>query len=456
MLALGLGLARLGHNDIWFDEAASYFFARFGGLDFFRVLMREDTHGPLYYGLLRLSTLLVGEGPWAGRMPSVVCATGAVVVIAFLGARLFCRKVGLAAAVVVALSPFHIYYAQQVRFYSFIEFLAALQVYCFVELLAPAPQDPDATRSVRGSWWGFVLAGAACLWTYYLSGLVLAAEAVVALALWRSIEKRRMLLAFAAIALLWAPWVPAMIWQARHTHGSIAWIKDRSTLDFLAEVYQTFVVGRGLQWIGVVLAPILLVGAAVALMDAAVGRMRGRLLLAGWFLLPLTAVLVISLRKALYESRYLMMILPAFFLLAVAGIFRVRARWLRGLLLLAVVAGLAAADVHHYTRFNTNERWNEVATYLRGRVQENDVLVAAPSHEIATLAYYFPGLTARGAERASHVTGHLASGRPVWLISKLPEHAELRRQVAVRYLEVSSRDFGSLNVTSYLPRPPRA
>jgi uncharacterized membrane protein len=63
VLAAALGLLRISHNDIWFDEAASLLFARQRGLDFFRVFLREDTHGPVYYGLLKFWTLAFGESP---------------------------------------------------------------------------------------------------------------------------------------------------------------------------------------------------------------------------------------------------------------------------------------------------------------------------------------------------------------------------------------------------------
>jgi mannosyltransferase len=451
VLALGLGCFRLDRNDIWFDESVSYFFARISDLDFFKAILREDTHGPLYYGLLKLWTLLWGEGPWAGRLPSVMCAAGTVWVVANLGARVFGRAVGLAAGLLVAQCPFHLFYAQEIRFYSFVELLASLQVYCFLGLLAP-PQDlGGAPQSSRRYFWGFVLSAAACLWTYYFSGLVLIAEAAVALMLWPRIRRKRVVMAFAAVALCWAPWAPAMLWQARHTTGSIGWISDSGTWAFLGQAYRRFVAGSGTGWLGLVSAPVILTGVVAALIAAFRSRLPGRLLVAVWFILPFSAVLIISVWKPLYQPRYLLMIAPAFFLLAVAGLFRLRTLWLRIVLFAVVWMGLSFADVHYYTHLKNSQRWNAAADFLKTHAERTDTLVAAPVVELATLAYYLPQYRSRwGAEAAMHVTGHLQAGRRVWLVSG-PQYAKLRREVASQYREMESHEFGTLDVRLFLP-----
>jgi 4-amino-4-deoxy-L-arabinose transferase-like glycosyltransferase len=451
VLALGLGCFRLDRNDVWFDESVSYFFSRIPGLDFFKALLGQDTHGPLYYGLLKLWTLLWGEGPWAGRLPSVMFAAGTVWVVVHLGARVFGRAAGLAAGLLLALCPFHLFYAQEIRFYSFIELLVAIQVTCFLGLLAPPQNLGGAPPSSRRYFWGFVLSAAACLWTYYFSGLVLLAEAAVALMLWPRIRRKRVVLAFVAVALCRAPWAPFMLWQARHTTGSIGWISDSGTWAFLGQAYRRFVAGNETGWLGLASAPVLLTAVAAALIGALRSRHPGRLLLAVWFILPFSAVLIISVWKPLYQPRYLLMLAPAFFLLAVGGLFRLRILWLRMVLFAVVVMGLSFADVHYYTHLKNTQRWNDAVAFLKTHAERTDTLVAAPVVEVATLAYYFPRYPSRwGAEAAAHVTPHLQAGRRVWLVSS-PQYAELRKEVASQYRERESHDFGTLNVKLFLP-----
>ena len=452
-LAFGLGLMHIGRNDIWFDEAASFFFARRRGLDFFRVLLSEDTHGPLYYGLLKLWTLVFGERDWLARLPSVLCAGCAVFVVARLGARLFGRAVGLCAGLMVALSPFHISYAQEVRFYSFIECMASLHALCFVSLLGQTTRvSADPARRSRWPWWGFVATGTACLLTFYLTGLLLVAEIFCVLLLWKHIERKRVLGAFAAVALVFSAWLPALIWQIRHTHGSIKWILKQPTWKFLSRVCTTFTAGKGATWFDSVVAVVLVAGAIMTLIHIARRRDRGLLPLFCWFLLPLVAVLIISLRRPLYEPRYLMMILPAFFLLAAAGLYRVRLRSVRLPLIAAVIIALVIADVRYYTGYKSDERWRDAVALVRREGLATDIVVAVPSYEIATLTYYLPDFQhLQGTSWASDFNRLFVRGHRLWVLSHRQDWRILSQQIARDVMQLDSRNFASLNVSCFLP-----
>ena len=450
-LALGLGLLRLSHNDIWYDEAASLFFARQSGLGFFRVLLREDTHGPVYYGLLRLWTLALGESMWTVRLPSVVCAAGAVLITAHLGARLFGRTLGLLGALLLAASPFHLYYAQEVRFHSFLELLASLHLLSFLHLSAP-PSGADG-RPARWPWWTFVITGAACVLTFYLSGLLLVAEALVAGFAWRTIPRRRVFTAFAVLAIVCSLWLPALVWQVRHTHGTVRWIPDRSTWKFLAETGQTFTAGKHAIWLDHVVTVALAVAVAVALVQAFRRRQREQIALACWFSLPVLAILVISNWQPLYEPRYLFAILPAFFLLAVAGVGRLRNPWLRLPVFAVLVAMFASADVRQYAHFKFSERWRDAAAYVRKQAMPTDVLVTLPSHEVVSLYYYFPEFKRRrGTNRAFDVNHMFVRGSRLWLFTYQDGFRVPQESLTPDALLLESRDFGTLNVSSFLLR----
>jgi len=455
-LALVLGLVRLTRNDIWFDEAASLFFARQRGLDFFRVLLREDTHGPLYYGLLKLWTWVFGEGDWVSRLPSVLCSCVCVFVVARLGARLFGRAVGLFAALLVTLSPFHLYYAQEVRFYSFIACMATLHALCFVRLVgegaqASAVSSRSSRRASRWAWWGFAATGTACLLTFYMSGLLLVAEAVCALILRQRIERKRVLGAFATTAVLPAAWLPAVVWQIRHSHGSIRWIPQQPTWKFLTHACYTFTAGKGVTWFDSIVAVALVTGALMTLIQA-VRRREYRLWpLLCWFLLPLVAVLVISLRRPLHEARYLMMILPAFFLLAVAGLGQVPWKAIRWPLAAAVIAAFVVADVRYYRQDKFGERWRDAVAYMRKEAIATETVVAMPAHEIATLTYYFPDFRhLQGANWSGNINRMLTKGHRLWILSHRDHWQMISPTLRRDAMQVDARTFGSLTLVCLL------
>jgi uncharacterized membrane protein len=450
-LALGLGLLRLSHNDVWFDEAASLLLARQSGLGFFRTLLREDTHGPVYYGLLRLWILAFGEGAVAARLPSVLCAAGAVCVVAHLGAKLFGRTLGLVAALLVALSPFHLYYAQEVRFHSFIELSALLHLLCFLQLIAPP--HAGSGRPARWPFWGFVITGAACALTFYLSGLLMVAEAIAVVRWWKQISRRRVLAAFAILVGIGACWLPALIWQIRHTHGSVRWIPDRPTWTFLAQAGQTFTAGRTATWVDHVVTAILAVAAGAAVVHGVRGKDRGPFVLACWFAVPLLAILALSFLQPLYEPRYLFMILPAFFLLAVAGLWRLRVLWLRLPVFIVILAVFALADVRQYRDYKFHERWRDAAAYVHKEAVPSDVLVAMPSHEGVTLGYYFPDFKRRrGVNLPFDVNRLLIRGSRLWLFTYRDDYRLQPGDLTPDAMVLESRNFGTLNVSSLFLR----
>lgn len=450
-LAFVLGLLRLSHNDIWFDEAASLFFARQPGINFFRVLMREDTHGPVYYGLLKLWILAFGESAWAARLPSVLCAASAVFVVAHLGARIYGRTFGLPASLLVALSPFHLYYAQEVRFHAFIELLVSLHVLCFVCL---AVQNPtDSVKASRWSWWGFIATGVAFVLTFYLSGLLLVAESFCVFLLWKRIARRRVLAAFAVTAAICSLWLPALIWQVRHTHGSVGWIRDQPTLRFLAHAGQIFTAGRTATWLDHVVTLTLALAVGIGLVRGFRSRDRGQLAIACCFAIPLLAILGISVWRPLYEARYLFMILPLFFLLAAAGLWHSRISWLRVVVLVPILASVAIADIRQYGQYKFKERWNDAASYLRKAALPTDDVVVLPSHEIVTLTYYFPDFKRlRGTNWASDVNHLLVRGRRLWLFDYREDYRLLPGQLTSDAIQVDSHTFGKLNVSCFLLR----
>jgi len=79
----------------------------------------DPQHPPLYYLLLRLWTQVVGDSVWDIRSFSVLAAILVLPCVYWLGRELFAVKdVARLATALVALSPFHVLYAQEAREYS--------------------------------------------------------------------------------------------------------------------------------------------------------------------------------------------------------------------------------------------------------------------------------------------------------------------------------------------------
>ena len=138
-----LRFARIGNNSLWIDEAFSVWIARRPVPEILSRLIRFDQHPPLYYLLLRLcmqigdrlrtTTTPQSGAAWA-RALSALSSTLNIPVLYALGKRLVNRRVGLLAALVLALSPFHVYLAQEARMYALLCLNVSLALLGLVDL----------------------------------------------------------------------------------------------------------------------------------------------------------------------------------------------------------------------------------------------------------------------------------------------------------------------------------
>jgi mannosyltransferase len=106
-----LRLYRIGATGLWIDEAFSVWMGRQPVGQMLGWLVRIDQHPPLYYLLLHL-WMRLGDGEAVVRALSALCSALTIPVIYLLGRRLAGRGVGLLAALILAISPFHAYFAQ--------------------------------------------------------------------------------------------------------------------------------------------------------------------------------------------------------------------------------------------------------------------------------------------------------------------------------------------------------
>jgi len=117
LLGLGLRLVQLDFQPLWWDEGYSVWFASHSIAEMAR-LTAADIHPPLYYALLHLWTAVFGLKPLSLRLFSVLVSLPAIPLAYALGRDMRDRATGYLAAAAVALNPFAIFYAQEIRMYG--------------------------------------------------------------------------------------------------------------------------------------------------------------------------------------------------------------------------------------------------------------------------------------------------------------------------------------------------
>ncbi|HJW83300.1 MAG TPA: glycosyltransferase family 39 protein, partial [Anaerolineae bacterium] len=134
-LAFALRLVNLARSDLTFDEAASALIARMPLSEMIPYLLRAiHEHPPGYYVLLSGWMRLVGDGEAMLRMLSVFVGTLSVPLMYRWAREALGAAGGLIAALILSLTPFHVYYSQDARMYPIVGALALLSWWLLLRL----------------------------------------------------------------------------------------------------------------------------------------------------------------------------------------------------------------------------------------------------------------------------------------------------------------------------------
>jgi len=229
MLAAGLRLWALDARCLWYDEVVTWVHASAGGVEdvLSGVLRKELPAAPLHF-LLTHFVLFLDETDFLLRFPSVAFGVLAVAATYSLGTQLFGRRIGLVAAFLLAISPFHIRYSREVRAYAQLMLLSVLSLYCLWRAISEA----------QAKWWfGFAAFTTLGLYTHLFALLFLLAESVfgVGVGLLAASRPQELpeagrkaapfVISLLAIAMLYAPMIPYLLQRWIGRSGSLPWAR---------------------------------------------------------------------------------------------------------------------------------------------------------------------------------------------------------------------------------------
>ena len=125
----------LGIKGMSLDETFSVWMASHSVVEMLQWIIKIDPNPPLYYFLLHFWIALTGDTPYHVRLLSLLFGAGTIPIIYLLAKRMGGVMMGLAAAALLACSPFHIFYGQETGMYTLLTFNAAIAIYALVRLL---------------------------------------------------------------------------------------------------------------------------------------------------------------------------------------------------------------------------------------------------------------------------------------------------------------------------------
>ncbi|MDR3747162.1 MAG: glycosyltransferase family 39 protein [Acidobacteriota bacterium] len=372
-----LQLHAITTKSFWLDEGSSITMARLDWFNFLRILWRREMNMVLYYLLLR-GWLHFGDSVAWIRGLSVVFAVAAIPAIFLLGRKMLGTRFGLVSALLLSVNAFQVRYAQEARTYSLLVLLLIVANYFFVSAI-------ESGR--RRDWDWYIAASSLAIYAHFFAVLVVVAHWVALRVMVQtgvtdsSQEVRAQFRRAARLVALWT--APIWIFIATTGAGPIAWIPRPGLQDIiglLQKLSGNVQPSELIMYAACVLAGLI---AGVKAMKRGQPESSLYVILACWFFVPLTIVLLVSIARPVFAPRYLMISLPAWIMLAAGGLSAAAglpsrsARLMAGVLtVLVALYGLSGVRSYYKADFDIGRNDVRSATaYILDHARSHDGVV---------------------------------------------------------------------------------
>jgi len=395
LLAAAVRGYHLGYHTLWADETFTAALASQRLEAIVQISAEDVVHPPLFYVLMLLWTRIVGNSEFALRTLSASTSILALPLIYVLGREGWNRRTGLAAAFLWACFPFVLWYAQEARMYALLVAVSLAATLCLVR---------GMERDSPPWWIANAILNLIGLYSHYFYVFLLASQALYLAIKLRSRRDavRHWFLFNAIVGLLYLPWAIAILRNGLEQAG-IDWIAPLSPQTILGAFWQLNAGYHQEISIGALLVTIVLTSGLIA--EAVFGRHGRRSPVRGlmWtqLLLPPLLVALLSLRQPLFYSRFLQIVLPAYLLLATAGLMRLlRPPLGLAIIVLVALAGLPVLLQMYGTRMRYEQDWQAAMEHIADHATAGDAVAFRELQGKHAYWYYYKGPSLNQVEMA--------------------------------------------------------
>ncbi len=339
ILGFSLRIYSLGRYGFWYDETLALSMAKMApGLADFIKYSGGDAQSIFYAALSLWRNLGVNE--FILRLLPLIFGMLSIGMIHKIGTTLSNEKTGLISSFILAVSPFHIYYSQELRVFTMICFFASVSVYYTIKLF----REFNLSNSLL-----FIFSATLCLYLYDFSLILIVAENLFFVAFNRRKEIiRKWLFIQFVIALLYMPWFNAVVARRIFNYNSaaiISWIPEVNCQTII-QTFKIFNLGyNSTYYIDLVSFPfftfLFLLGIWGILKDR-----KSLSILLFWLFIPI--IIAVSVRlMPFFLPRTLIFILPAYYLIVAYGISKISNKFVTFFIIL-IVAVLSVLPLKNY------------------------------------------------------------------------------------------------------------
>ncbi|MFA5200509.1 MAG: glycosyltransferase family 39 protein, partial [Candidatus Omnitrophota bacterium] len=387
----------LGARSLWFDEAYTIFNGQYLVSVFFRFGALPDRYPsflsdiPIYFW-----SLLSGRHEFTLRLFSAVFGLGAIWLIYKLGLKIFGQKTALIAAFLLAISPIHIYYSQELRPYSLILFISLGSVLFLLKALE---------KGALAFWAGYVILNVFNIYLHYMTIFFLFAQVIFFLIFMKDYKNqiKNWLLYNSVIFVLLVPWLINSIILLKASLGPDlylwvpSWVKTIGGQNIFFTI-KNFSLGYNVEkqvyvFITIFFLSILIFGISRLKKN----EVKNYVLCLCCFVLPLLSMFLISKVKVWYVDRYVLGSLPFYYILISNSLAKIRTRY--AFLILGVVTLFYAFSLNNYYQDQSLDaescigivykyNYKDAADYLAQNMEDGDMVFHTSYSSTVPFMYY--------------------------------------------------------------------
>lgn len=389
LLAFAVRTHDLDGKSIWSDESLSLYRAQesvpfiLSGQIVVQDVPTQDTQPPLYFLLLHTLMAVAGTSTFAAKYLSMLASLLIIPLLLVLGRRLLGSAAGLATALLGALSPLYLWYAQEIRMYTLLVALSVASIYALIRAVGNG-------RPQRRWALAFFVITTAMIYTHYSAFFLLGFEGLYVLV--QALRRRRwwLLVPMAVAGVVTLPVIPFVVRRLglgpeRDFHFVPLWV-------ILRDLWNAFSLGLSVSFFRVYPLDLVFLGLLAIGLIGMLPRQRGTaVFLVGYLFIPILALYAASYVKPMYQgARHLMIASPAYYLLLGAGLLTLL-RHSRPALV-ATTAVVVIGTLLSTGNYFTNPRYLKddlrgLARYFQTHRGPNDALIL--SDGVLTLAFQY-------------------------------------------------------------------
>jgi uncharacterized membrane protein len=399
LLGVGLRLYKLNAQSLWTDEIFSYIGASH---TISKIFFEPDvnlTIQPLYYSIAHFFVRPIENQEAIFRLPSVVFGSFSIIVFFLIAQNWIGRGGAILSAMMLAISPFHIWYSQEARPYAMLMFAGLLSILFLQKLL----------NNEENFFWkfGFVISTVSTIYCHtvgiaFIGFLVIYILLIVPRSKWSTwlpIFICILFLIFPALyrnatvppvvrgSQAWRPFhplsLPYLIWafSTGYTFGPT-----------ITELHMPDRINILLRSLHLIL-PIMIFFSTIFLFGAFRFFQKNKpLFFCGilWFLFPLFFTVGGAIFTANeFNVRYTILSFPPFLLFLIKGILDLKLKWAKLASLTIITFLFVISVINHYYNPNYYREDNRGAgNFLISHAATNDIVICSTAYTVKDLKHY--------------------------------------------------------------------